>query len=1728
MPGPKKAPRSKGNVKPSSSSQAAQLLEATGYTNSGFIGFSKEPAFVPASEIFDDAEAALDGDIRLVLRKFSKRDTVTKIKALQEFMALCSNKDTELIKAVVPFWPRIYNKLAIDVDHKVRELTQKAHLVLVEKTGKCIAPHLKTIMGIWMVSMCDTYPTVASAANNAFTSTFTLSKQVEALIFCKVEIMECLMNNIMKATPQTLSDPQTTSEEDMEAKFERVVSSSLQALKKIILLLPTDMASASLTDQLTSLLGSSIFWKHSKSSVTLIKSATLSLLSAVCQKYPNVSAGAISKIAPFVISNLDTNEPLLLTYTWEATLSVLNAHEDCWNFINWQKAVWPKIKHILETGCCGQAGIISPCLLPLLSKIPNPNYKHFFDSFRTGLCEIKPVQSPSDINALVRSFIECIHYAIKFLSDKGNDTDAIQDLLFNQMLLVVEASLTEQQTGLIKTELFVNLGSLMDFVDNISPKTAQTFWSELSAFIAERLGLAYQTTLEKNIDSTSKTSSLPQIFPSIIMLVQGLVFREAGGVKDRVRFAQEDTRKISKKLNLGKSKCKLSPAVETFISDVFFQVFIGASVSQEALQHYMPLLKELSSIHLPMPALQKINENVTLDPAKLFSRNVEEKIPEPDVVANDEYVKFLNSKLVKTLLVLSKDSITISQVGDLFIENLTLTLLANVSYVETEVGTRLLLFILDNLQDVGMTCQFIEHLLVQTEYIPSCKMLIHGLQLSEYLNKVTLTTLNKEDADVHLKICIWKLFSTVLDTLDHCKSDSFTAFCVDIVLCGALATQKQLIHSIDSFSEDNVEFIINVMEKLLSMKEVWTHLLLGELVLNFISLILSRENEGLVAEFNNVWLHGFTLILEKKSDIEIQEHISTMSEAIKNKLMAKTVTHSCLLQIKNIVSSSARLVAVGQEHSQSLQVDFDLVALSNIIDCLLIMDAVQVATFKEVCNYYYLSNVLPYLPCDTKSTRIALESYALISIHNINTVTLYKNIQSEKVDLQEINWSEKQLLCLLELSHRLLVLEGAVKVDIQAFKDFIIDIAEMRKDLFQCFKTLTKEQLSSVIALALNRMDDDWVTYCFALQHVLDLLESDKTKVDAELLKLRSHFLTRLSLQENINIDLSNISEQGIQDASDLSLKALLMKSDISTSDLADCFSGWLSLAVDYQVLHDQLKDSFFQQVVNTVNHLKSMNIHLLSGGDRMYSASDLHWNIQVVKTLKAVMLPGSPKYWEFTLCSLVEWIQFLSEARINQNSDCIIKSLLVAVCDLSHLAAKTFSMENSSVSENSKTEWNEFFSEAVFTPLLQMFVSICADAPNDFNLCWTLVLETVASVIILCPPWIILSLQLPARLTVTDVSCLPDSLKTLLNHICPLLMFRLRSVAVGAYLLLWKIIDDIPKHDSGLDVDDKQDEETRSPPEALIKVIESAGLYLGFLKVIQIDDHIVMDRDTEEYAQTLGYLLAWKLLLQLFKLSTNQMRAKYAQYFKVSSSVNCLLDNLFRLMPQHPSPSILTLDCSINVIGELNDSELAWLSLCVYRQCLEILPALVRSWWVYQDRKAANFIDRFTTEYLSGGLIRQQILSAQNPDKAMEDITIKARPAAREVSATYQMAEVTINMSIVLPENYPLGKLEVTCDKRVGVSQAQWDRWLLQLNIFLQHQNGSIVDGLRLWKGNIDKKFEGIDDCMICFSVIHGTTFQLPRLTCRTCRKKFHSACLYKWFNTSQKSSCPLCRNLF
>ena len=144
------------------------------------------------------------------------------------------------------------------------------------------------------------------------------------------------------------------------------------------------------------------------------------------------------------------------------------------------------------------------------------------------------------------------------------------------------------------------------------------------------------------------------------------------------------------------------------------------------------------------------------------------------------------------------------------------------------------------------------------------------------------------------------------------------------------------------------------------------------------------------------------------------------------------------------------------------------------------------------------------------------------------------------------------------------------------------------------------------------------------------------------------------------------------------------------------------------------------------------------------------------------------------------------------------------------------------------------------------------------------------------------------------------------------------------------------------------------------------------------------------------------------------------------------------------------------------------------------------------------------------------------------ENLSIRANKAYGEVSATYTKDEAELELVIKLPPSYPLRPVSITCAKRVGVSEQRLRKWLLSIAAFLRNQNGAVAEAVALWKENVDQEFEGVEECPICYSVIHTSNHSLPKLACKTCKHKFHAACLYKWFSSSHKSTCPLCQTPF
>lgn len=144
-------------------------------------------------------------------------------------------------------------------------------------------------------------------------------------------------------------------------------------------------------------------------------------------------------------------------------------------------------------------------------------------------------------------------------------------------------------------------------------------------------------------------------------------------------------------------------------------------------------------------------------------------------------------------------------------------------------------------------------------------------------------------------------------------------------------------------------------------------------------------------------------------------------------------------------------------------------------------------------------------------------------------------------------------------------------------------------------------------------------------------------------------------------------------------------------------------------------------------------------------------------------------------------------------------------------------------------------------------------------------------------------------------------------------------------------------------------------------------------------------------------------------------------------------------------------------------------------------------------------------------------------------DLTFVLYRSTNEVQATYKKSEeLTYKITMKIPPDYPLKSVVVDIGDTVKQKSASVRKQTLSIRNLIQSRNGDIISAIMLWKSNIDKETEGIEECYICYCVKHGTDNSLPTMQCRNCKNKFHVSCMRKWFNTSNKSNCPLCQTFF
>ncbi|KAI9727255.1 MAG: hypothetical protein M1828_006874 [Chrysothrix sp. TS-e1954] len=375
------------------------------------------------------------------------------------------------------------------------------------------------------------------------------------------------------------------------------------------------------------------------------------------------------------------------------------------------------------------------------------------------------------------------------------------------------------------------------------------------------------------------------------------------------------------------------------------------------------------------------------------------------------------------------------------------------------------------------------------------------------------------------------------------------------------------------------------------------------------------------------------------------------------------------------------------------------------------------------------------------------------------------------------------------------------------------------------------------------------------------------------------------------------------------------------------------------------------------------------------------------------------------------------------------------------------------------------------------------------------------------------------------QIGRMPPALVGDLAELYPLLQAKSMAVQQIAFQILHK---QIPRMQEQVSFDTALEKSTAQLPEELLSLV---------LQPPDLDSIIESGFDHEMPAMLLGYLASWLLVFDHFKNASYKVQKDYGTHVKEGDYVDGLLQLMFDFLGHSKGkpvdatnfdPTAYSFDIERD---PLKDTQ--WLMIHLYYLVLLRIPSPAKLWWFNsRTRQLRMTVESWTEKNISPHIISSALANvsewanSQTPDIS-EDLVIKTNTRTSEVVVTRLIDDQTLEISVRLPKSFPLGQATVEGINRVAVDQKRWHSWLLNAQGAIVFSDSSIIDGLMSFRRNLAGRLKGQTECAICYSII-SQDHQLPTKKCATCANLFHGSCLFRWFKTSNSSSCPLCRTAF
>ncbi|XP_076063145.1 E3 ubiquitin-protein ligase listerin [Oratosquilla oratoria] len=1764
------AQRTKGNLKPSSSGRSAELLGGV----TGFIGFSalSDLGYVPAAAQGLEDDTAISGQFRMTMRKMSKKDATTRIKALQEFEGLCSTEDIEAVKSALPFWPRIYSKITIDVERRVREAAQVSHAALVNQVGKQLAPYLRFIMPSWVMAMVDPYVPASTAALKAFESTFPEDKRAGVMVYCCKEIMNYCQDNLFNQTANTLSDAKNTAPEDMESKYIRVLSSSISSISLLLKLTANvESKKGEVIKVVQPVINNPKFWCLAKHKSPLVRSAWFTIIKNVFEFDVEIIRPQKSELCKVVISALDDQDGMVLSHVWVVFLYVSTQLPEVWQeeLQNNSRSIYGRVYAVLRDGCRGSAMELGPQLLPILSVLPSNSdpdkcklYTDFLHALTTGIRKDRILVSSRELSALLKALYECMTYI-----SKGQRNDELwQTLVKYQIVELVKSSLKEMPQ-LSSSVLYSEVSNILRFwvqsphsIKDGKPMSdlVTLFWE---TFIPE----GKQLLEEENEAVFSRMEK----FLCIVQDPSSHKAKRSGGIKfqDESQLPEKMEGLKLRSESISKQETEFLELIAYYVTPL---VFASYQLYQKTENPSVYKLFACVLFCFPSGHMLKALLNKTAEP----SERIHGQADEETCLAVMEDLVMPKMETDDPALVHPTLQIFLSIYKQLTCEHRN-DILVNLKHTSASILRRLIESMTEFKDDVvasrwlsspQLGCRLVK--LAQQLCAMTVTMVTRPesstikAQQSELLKLMKFVLTLRDEDELFSREYISQIITTLRMTLPNPAGSALpavkgSAAATNEVVCMVCALANCIYSNPSCWDITGTQELLRALFQLLCQP-------CKEMTVNTI--------EELKSTFTNAFQQLVQVLVEGDSDKLMEESgfVMCAMQDIKKFILGEHCSYTTAVALSRLTKSLLQVVYNCLNTSDDCSILLDHSHVQHILDVILPTEGEWLELEGNLSPLYVAPGILQGtmafqefpLPRSLTQTVLWNHSYSRLCLL-ITDLLVYlcspAVAQSESttdVEAQETVSLGRYIhvvgcllhatchtssLCILNDNLNNEAVSQDVRMGINTLK------AVMGKLLAKINignKRLIAKQIrdrclqgSSSWCVTLGQVLTHWFTEQEVRPHKLFSEVEDNSLGIIPTKQILLPFLKKEMLVDMLNEEVGKLASLGSEPFLASPTLALLasilgLLDKTVTKEAIGCImmvlTQWREEANEIFLFSTDISGRAWEEVALTCSIVRVVTV-----------------------LIKHHSLHVEEQHWDFLLCSLSAWIQSLEESNKNVMKETVIGTFTCAICKLVGCISEIiYKMKDNPDLQNCypqslSEEWKEFFSSSIYNTLLPLFV----EATDQYKQNPSIMLYGVCrSICIGVNNAGTQELQIHSLrpLFVADDASedlkLPDSEQILMNYLSPMLLSTHPPTQFTAYKLLGTVLPHImtewEKND--IPVDENEDTPQRPLPYALTRIVKSSSEVVETaLAEYEMGAACEVVPHTDAYSYTAGYLMAWSLVLDTVTHTSDTNQLQYSMFLRESDLLPSLLYHLFQIMPSKPvlkegqqdektQTTMFNTTLHIGPLVAVTSDLIAWLACRVYYACVRVVPAAVRLWWNNLDRKAQQLVDKFTMAYVSPQLIMEEITAVGNSTTKFNNMTIKARVSAREVVATYTIDEASMELVIRLAPNHPLGAVTVEDRGRVGVSVAQWRNWLFGLTTMLSHRNTPLLQSLVFWKCNVDQRFEGVEECYICYYVLHGANHQLPRLLCRTCKKKFHSACLYKWFNTSNNSTCPLCRSLF